>query len=116
MLAALEETTLLEISTNQNLTRYQLDETYTQLLDDSEIKAPKHVDFLALIQNFLALNDLDVKAVETNPRPSVEALVLRFVHIWGGADWGDLEAANVEPARTWTCECQRVTERVYVCS
>jgi hypothetical protein len=116
MIAALEETTLLEILAHQNCTRHQLDATYTQLLDDLKIQESKHVDFLGLVQNCLARHNLDMTASETKILSSIETLVYRFIQIWGGTVWGDqdLEVAGVEPIVTWTARCQQVTERLYV--
>jgi hypothetical protein len=60
MPAAVEESALLELLPNNNLTEYTLHKDYTQLLEGLEIKISKSSEFLALVQNFLARNDLEI--------------------------------------------------------
>jgi hypothetical protein len=59
MPAAVEESALLELLPNNDLTEYTLHKDYTQLLEGLEIKISKSSEFLALVQNFLARNDLE---------------------------------------------------------
>jgi hypothetical protein len=73
MIAALGEPAL-EILAHQNLTRHQLDGTYVQLLDDLGIQEPKHVEFLGLVQNFLAHDNLETPTSETRGSSSGEPL------------------------------------------
>jgi hypothetical protein len=112
MIAALGEPALLEILAHQNLTRHQLDGTYVQLLDDLGIQEPKHVEFLGLVQNFLAHDNLETPTSETRGSSSIEKLVYRFIQVWGATASDDLEAAGVELATTSTARCQQVTERL----
>lgn len=125
MLAALDETAVWEILAEEqsalfnmlatrNLKSYQLDDSYTQLLENLEIKASRHVDFLALVHNFFLRNNLEVKSSGTDSRPSTEMLVHRFIHVWGGAVWGDSNFTEGEPPVVWTRQCQQTTERLYV--
>ncbi len=125
MLAALDESAVWEILVEEksafldmlatrNLKSYQLDDSYTQLLEDLEIKACRYVDFLVLVHNFLLRNNLELRASESDSRPSTETLVHRFVHVWGGAVWGDSEFTDGEPEIAWTRGCQQTTERLYV--
>ena len=125
MLAALDETAVweilveensafLEMLATRNLKSYQLDDSYTQLLRDLEIKACRNADFLALVHNFLLRNTVEMMASKTDSRPSTEMLVHRFFHVWGGAVWGDSEFTDGEPEIAWTRECQQTTERLYV--
>lgn len=125
MLAALDETAVWEILAEEkpafldmlvtrNLKSYQLDNFYTQLLEDLEIKPCRYADFLALIHSFLLRNNLEVEASETESRPSTEMLVHRFVHVWGGAVWGDSEFTDGEPDIAWIRGCQQTIHRLYV--
>ena len=125
MLAALDETAVWEMLAEEksalfdmlathNLKAYQLDDSYTQLLENLDIKASRHVDFLALVHNFLLRSNLEVKASGTGSRPSTEMLVHRFVHVWGGAVWGDSSFTDGEPPMAWTRQYQQTTERLYV--
>ncbi|KAF7507973.1 hypothetical protein GJ744_009870 [Endocarpon pusillum] len=123
MLAALDENAVWEILAEEqsaffnmlatrNLKGYQLDDSYTQLLENLEIKASRHVDFLALVHNFLLRNNLEEKATGTDSGPSTGMLVHRFIHVWGGAVWGDSNFTDGEPPVAWTRQCQRTTERL----
>jgi hypothetical protein len=97
---------------NDDLTEYKLHEDYTQLLEGLEIKKSKSSEFLALVQNFFACKDLETTNPEMDEVAFIEVLMYRFISVWGGAIWGGSEFSDVEPATVWTCECQRVTERM----
>jgi hypothetical protein len=112
MIAALGESALLEILAHQNLTRHQLDGSYTQILDDLGIQQPRHVEFLGLVQNFLGHDSLEKTTSGTKVPSSIETLVYRFIQVWGAAVWGELGAAGDQPAATSIARCEPVTERL----
>jgi hypothetical protein len=112
MPAAVEESALLGMLPNDDLTEYELHEDYTPLLDGLEIKTPKRSEFLALVQNFLARSKIETTKDEIDEAPFIHMFVHRFISVWGGAVWGSSEFSDVEPAMIWTYECQRVTERM----
>jgi hypothetical protein len=72
----------------------------------------KNQEFLALVQNFFACNDLETTNPEMDEVAFIEVFMYRFISVWGGAIWGGSEFSDVEPATVWTYECQRVTERM----
>jgi hypothetical protein len=112
MIAALGESALVEMLAHQNLTRHQLDGSYTQILDDLGIPQPQHVEFLGLVQNFLAHDTLEKTIRETKVPSSIETLVYRFIQVWGANVWGELGAAGDQPATTSIARCEQVTERL----